>query len=81
MGRGRKPIERNSVAPEVATPSCSYDTAFCTARTSTCITMPSPRPSTNMKAAAAAVLVAASIVLSANIPADATPVPTTGHAL
>lgn len=42
------PIERNRVAPEVATPRSLYSTAFCTASTSTCITIPRPRPSTNM---------------------------------
>lgn len=42
------PIERNSDAPEVATPRSEWSTAFCTASTRTCITSPSPSPSTNM---------------------------------
>jgi len=40
------PIWRNNVEPDVATPSISYGTAFCAARTSTCMTIPSPSPST-----------------------------------
>jgi hypothetical protein len=75
------PIDRNSVAPEVATPSCSYGTAFWTASTSTCMTIPSPRPTTNISTAASPVLVPASIVLSASIPAHVTAVPAIGHAL
>ena len=42
------PIWRNSVEPEVATPSILYGTAFWAASTSTCITIPRPRPSTSM---------------------------------
>ena len=38
------PVERNNVVPEVATPRLRYSTEFCTASTSTCITMPSPKP-------------------------------------
>ena len=40
------PMERKKVAPEVATPRSSYATAFCTTRTSTCMTRPSPAPKT-----------------------------------
>ena len=40
------PIWRKSVEPDVATPMFRGSTAFCTASTSTCITIPSPRPST-----------------------------------
>ena len=43
----RRPA-RNSVEPDVATPSSLYLTAFWTASTSTCITMPSPRPRISM---------------------------------
>ena len=42
------PTWRKSVEPEVATPSCSYGTEFCAARTRTCIVIPSPKPSTSM---------------------------------
>jgi hypothetical protein len=42
------PIDRNSVAPDVATPSISYGTAFWTASTSTCIVKPRPRPRISM---------------------------------
>ncbi len=42
------PTWRNSVDPEVATPSSSYGTAFWAASTSTCIVIPSPSPSTSM---------------------------------
>ncbi len=41
------PICRNMIEPEVATPITRGSTAFCTASTSTCITMPSPNPMTN----------------------------------
>jgi len=34
------------VAPEVATPRSSYETAFCTMSTNTCMTRPSPSPKT-----------------------------------
>ena len=75
------PIERNSVEPEVATPSWSYGTAFWTASTSTCMTMPSPRPSTNMCSAATPDPVDASSDDSIHIPSAATAVPAIGHAL
>ncbi len=42
------PIERRNVAAPVAVPRSLRSTAFCTARTSTCITMPRPSPSTTM---------------------------------
>ena len=42
------PMVRKNVAPLVPTPRSRYSTAFCTASTSTCMTMPSPAPSTNM---------------------------------
>lgn len=41
-------MERNKLAPEVATPMRRNSTLFCTARISTCITMPSPAPSKAM---------------------------------
>ena len=41
------PIWRNSVEPDVATPSILYGTAFWAASTSTCITIPRPSPSTS----------------------------------
>ncbi|MNP56811.1 hypothetical protein D3C76_1515680 [compost metagenome] len=41
-------MERNSVAPDVATPMWRRSTLFCTARINTCITMPSPAPSNAM---------------------------------
>ncbi|CAM5732253.1 hypothetical protein SMICM304S_11283 [Streptomyces microflavus] len=40
------PMERKNVAPEVATPRSWYETAFCTTRTRTCMTRPSPAPKT-----------------------------------
>src|SRR5436190_18857664 len=42
------PICRKRIAPDVATPMKRYSTAFCTASTSTCITIPSPSPTTSM---------------------------------
>ena len=76
------PIDRNSVAPDVATPSCSYGTAFCTASTSTCMTIPSPRPSTShLERRPAWCSCPASIVLSASRPTEVTAVPAIGHAL
>ena len=42
------PTWRIIVDPLVATPITDGLTAFCTASTSTCITEPSPRPSTTM---------------------------------
>ena len=75
------PIERNSVAPEVATPSISYGTAFWTASTSTCMTIPSPRPSTSMCSAATPVAVDALSEDSRNMPKAATSVPAIGKNL
>lgn len=40
------PMDRKKVAPDVATPRSSYETAFCTISTSTCMTSPSPSPNT-----------------------------------
>lgn len=40
------PMDRKKVAPDVATPRSSYDTAFCTISTRTCMTSPSPSPNT-----------------------------------
>ena len=75
------PIERNSVAPEVATPSCSYETAFWVASTSTCMTMPRPRPSTSMWKAATPVPVVSSSDDRSHIPSAAIAVPAIGNAL
>jgi len=38
------PIDRKNVAPLVAVPIWLGETAFCTARISTCITLPKPSP-------------------------------------
>ena len=75
------PIERNSVAPEVATPRSEYSTAFCTASTSTCITIPSPNPSTNMNTKISPRLLVESIVESRYRPSVITAVPAIGKAL
>ena len=69
------PIERNSVAPEVATPSIAYGTAFWTASTSTCITIPSPSPSTSMCSAATPVPVDSLSEDSSHMPSATTPSP------
>ena len=39
---------RKNVAALVATPRSLYDTAFCTATTSTCMIRPMPTPKMNM---------------------------------
>ena len=45
------PIERKNVDPLVAVPMSRGSTEFCTARTSTCMTLPSPAPRTSMATA------------------------------
>jgi len=45
------PMERKNVEPLVAAPISFGSTVFCTARTSTCITLPRPAPRTNIASA------------------------------
>ena len=75
------PIPRISVTPDVAEPSTAYGTAFWTARISTCITSPSPRPSTSRYSDAVSVLVPTPRSESRNSPTAITAVPTTGNTL
>ena len=72
------PICRNIVEPLVATPITDRSTAFCTARTSTCMTMPSPRPSTTAKPAVTHTLVPTSSRESRAMPTATSAVPTIG---
>ena len=72
------PIERKSVAPAVATPRSSYGASFWTARIKTCMTMPRPKPSTTMYAAAASVEVCGPICASSAKPSTVIPVPAIG---
>jgi hypothetical protein len=73
------PIERKRIEPDVATPSCEPPTAFCTASTSTCIVIPSPRPTTSMSSDARAALVSASSWASRSIPTVTSAVPAMGN--
>lgn len=73
------PMDRKNVAPEVATPRSSYETAFCTISTRTCMTRPRPRPKTKKYALISAVLLFSSIWCSRSRPMAVMPVPATGN--
>ena len=75
------PMVRKNVAALVAVPRSRYSTAFCTARTSTCITMPSPTPSTNIYRLDAATPVSLSIRERRNRPTVKQPQPRIGKSL
>src|SRR5450759_5646207 len=75
------PMSRNSVAPEVATPRSRYSTSFCTAITRTCITIPSPTPSTSISSDAVASVVCGVRRDSRKSPTVMTAVPSTGNIL
>ena len=73
------PICRNMIDPEVATPMSLGGTAFWTARTSTCMTMPRPKPITSMYSDVATVDVCTFNWVSSAIPMVAIAVPTIGN--
>ncbi len=75
------PIERKSVAVEVATPRFSYSTAFWTASTSTCITNPRPNPTTSMYRSARSKLVPTPSRESSSRPTTISAVPMIGNSL
>ena len=72
------PIDRKNCADAVAMPRSRCSTAFCTASSDTCMTMPTPKPSSTMNAEATKWGVSASIRLSRNIPPTAQALPTIG---
>ncbi len=75
------PIWRESVEPDVATPSSRYSTAFCDASTSTCIVIPSPSPTTSIAPVMYDCEVPESSCDSSAIPTAVMNVPTTGNGL
>jgi hypothetical protein len=73
------PTERKKVAAEVATPRSPRSTLLCTASTSTCMTRPSPSPSTTMSAEMVAWVVWASRRDSSSMPTHIIAVPAMGN--
>ena len=74
-------MKRKSSAPEVATPRSAYSTSFCTAMTSTCITMPRPVPRSSMAVDTNAIGVSGRRRESRNSATDITAVPAMGKAV
>ena len=75
------PTPRKKVADAVATPMSCGRASFCTTSTSTCITRPSPTPTTTMYAEATHGGVATPSSESRNMPTTSTAVPAIGNAL
>ena len=72
------PIERNRVTPDVATPYRLALTVFCTASTSTCMTIPNPIPSTAVNTYSCQVGESMVIRVSKSMPIKPIRVPTIG---
>ncbi len=73
------PMLRKNVADAVATPMSSGRASFCTASTSTCMTRPSPTPTTTMYAEATHGGVSTPSSESRNMPTTRIAVPAIGN--
>ena len=72
------PICRKNVADDVATPMSCGGTAFCTASTSGCMTMPRPRPNTGMYRPITHSAVSAPMRVNSTAPTTISAAPTIG---
>ena len=72
------PNDRKNCADAVATPRSRWSTAFCTASSDTCMTMPTPRPSSTMNAEITSRGVPACNWLRRNMPPTAQALPAIG---